>query len=110
MMDPSSKTLSFDSVSLSDLQQGETAVLSEFHLEAHVADHLMNLGFVPGIEVTVAQSGPGGDPRVYRLDGTAVALRRNLAARITVEPLPVKKSVAAVCDPALVLSSEVSAD
>lgn len=45
----------------------------------------MNLGFVPGLEVTVLRSGPGGDPRVYRVDGTEVAMRRDVSRHIHVE-------------------------
>ena len=47
----------------------------------------MNLGFVPGLEVKVLRSGPGGDPRVYRVDGTEVAMRRDLSRHIQVELL-----------------------
>ena len=52
-----------------------------------IAEHLMNLGFVPGLEVRVIRSGPGGNPRVYRVDGTEVALRRDLSRCIAVRPL-----------------------
>jgi len=70
---------------LADLEVGETAILSELELSAPVAEHLMNLGFVPGLEVKVLRSGPGGDPRVYRVDGTEVAMRRDLSRHIHVE-------------------------
>ena len=70
---------------LADLRVGETAVLAELELAAPVAEHLMNLGFVPGLEVKVLRSGPGGDPRVYRVDGTEVAMRRDLSRHIHIE-------------------------
>ncbi len=70
---------------LADLQVGESAILSELELAPPVAEHLMNLGFVPGLEVKVLRSGPGGDPRVYRVDGTEVAMRRDLSRHIHVE-------------------------
>ncbi len=72
---------------LSDLKLGETAILSELELSPPVAEHLMNLGFVPGLEVKVLRSGPGGDPRVYRVDGTEVAMRRELSRHIHVDLL-----------------------
>lgn len=106
-------SLSLDFVSLSDLNQGDTAMLGEFDLSPLVADHLMNLGFIPGTEVTVAQSGPGGDPRIYRVDRTEVALRRNLSDRITVQLLPAKKPALSVAldEVALVLQAgDASAD
>jgi ferrous iron transport protein A len=46
----------------------------------------MNLGLIPGLEVTVAHSGPGGDPRIYRVEGTELALRSELSRCIAVEP------------------------
>src|ERR1700739_3747684 len=70
---------------LADLNVGESAILSELELSPPVAEHLMNLGFVPGLQVTVLRSGPGGDPRVYRVDGTEVAMRRDLSRHIHVE-------------------------
>jgi len=72
---------------LADLRVGESAILSELQLSPPVAEHLMNLGFVPGLEVTVARSGPGGDPRVYRVEGTEIAMRRDVSRHIHVELL-----------------------
>jgi len=69
---------------LSDLQVGERAIVRELELDHPVAEHLMNLGFVPGLEVSVERSGPGGDPRVYRVEGTEVAMRRELSRHIHV--------------------------
>jgi len=72
---------------LADLQVGESAVLSDLEVSPPVAEHLMNLGFVPGLVVKVLRSGPGGDPRVYRVDGTEVAMRRDVSRHIHVELL-----------------------
>ncbi|HYE24476.1 MAG TPA: FeoA family protein [Clostridia bacterium] len=73
--------------SLYELPEGTRAVVHEFRLAQHVVEHLMNLGFVPGVEIEVSRSGPGGDPRVYRVDGTEVALRRDVSQQIEVRPL-----------------------
>ncbi len=101
-----------NSISLADLPQGESAILSELQLNCDVTDHLMNLGFVPGTEVTAVQSGPGGDPRVYRVERTEVALRRDIAGRIRVQLLSSEKTVPSVGrEPVLVLSANnASAD
>lgn len=74
---------------LADLNVGDRAVVEELELAEPVAEHLMNLGFVPGLEVTVARSGPGGDPRIYRVDGTEVAIRRDVSRHIHVQMLDV---------------------
>lgn len=72
------------SISLDDVSLGAHAIVHEFNLAPQVAEHLMNLGFIPGVEVEVARSGPGGDPRVYRVDGVEVALRRDVSRNIEV--------------------------
>jgi ferrous iron transport protein A len=72
---------------LADLRVGESAVVSNLELSPPVAEHLMNLGIMPGLEVTVARSGPGGDPRVYRVEGTEIAMRRDVSRHIHVELL-----------------------
>ena len=43
---------------------------------------LMELGFIPGTTVVAALSAPGGDPRVFRVDGSEIALRRETAAHL----------------------------
>jgi len=71
-------------LSLSDLAVGESGILEDFHMSPTIAEQLMNLGFIPGIEVCVTRTGPGGNPRVYRVDGTEVALRRDLSRCIAI--------------------------
>jgi ferrous iron transport protein A len=71
---------------LADLREGDCAVLSGLNLPHPTAEHLMCLGFIPGVEVTVGKSGPGGDPRVYNVDGSNVALRREVSANVAVVP------------------------
>lgn len=79
------KRASRSASSLLDVEEGASAILAGIDLPEQVADQLMNLGFVPGLEVKVTRSGPGGDPRIYRVDGTEVALRRDLARRMRVK-------------------------
>ena len=73
------------SSALADLKVGESAVVADLKLAPAIAEHLMNLGFVPGLVVKVLRCGPGGDPRVYRVDGTEIAMRRDLSQQIDVE-------------------------
>jgi Fe2+ transport system protein FeoA len=69
---------------LADLPDGEAALVHALTLDTHVAEHLMNLGFIPGVEIMPARSAPGGDPRVYRVDGCEVAVRREVSRKIAV--------------------------
>lgn len=67
---------------LSELAAGESGVIDRLDLPADLAQRLMEMGFLPGHEVTPALAAPGGDPRVFRVDGTEVALRRETAVRL----------------------------
>ena len=67
---------------LADLSSGEEAVLSHLDLPEADACRLMELGFLPGAPVVAGHSAPGGDPRVFRVDGSEIALRRETAARL----------------------------
>ncbi len=44
----------------------------------------MQMGMIPGVEVLAAHMAPAGDPVVYRVDGTEIALRRETAAGIRI--------------------------
>lgn len=87
MHDPHNSVSRAKSCVLADLHEGESAIIDDLELNPSVADHLMNLGMVPGFEVSVARSAPGGDPRVYRVEGTEVAMRRDLSEHIQVHLL-----------------------
>jgi ferrous iron transport protein A len=65
---------------LVELHRGEQGVLDHIDLPPEAGRRLMELGFVPGSLITAAGCAPGGDPRVFRVDGSEVALRRETAA------------------------------
>jgi ferrous iron transport protein A len=67
---------------LSDLLEGEAGIIERIDLPEDLATRLMELGFLPGSSVTAARCAPGGDPRVFRVDGCEVALRRDTAAQL----------------------------
>jgi Fe2+ transport system protein FeoA len=67
---------------LTALKRGESAVLDHIDLPEEEARRLMELGFLPGHTITPAHSAPGGDPRVFQVDGSEVALRRETAVRL----------------------------
>ncbi len=67
---------------LHELKRGESGVLDRLEVPEDEARRLMEMGFVPGHVVIPAHSAPGGDPRVFRVDGSEVALRRETAVRL----------------------------
>lgn len=48
---------------------------------------LMDLGVLPGTLITTEMASPGGDPTAYRIRGALIALRREQAALINIQPL-----------------------
>ena len=73
---------------LADLPFGSYAVLEELALPADEAARLMELGFLPGSVVHAMHAAPGGDPRVFRVDGADIALRRETARLLRLRPDP----------------------
>jgi ferrous iron transport protein A len=71
---------------LTDLKRGEHGILDRIDLPEEEARRLMEIGFLPGHTVTPAHAAPGGDPRVFRVDGTEVALRRETARKLILRP------------------------
>jgi ferrous iron transport protein A len=65
-----------------DLREGEEAILDRLDLPEDTATRLMELGFVPGTRIVAARSAPGGDPRVFRVDGSEIALRGETAIHL----------------------------
>lgn len=75
---------------LVDLRRGEQGILEALDLPEDEARRLMELGFIPGSPITAGRSAPGGDPRVFQVDGSEVALRRETAARLKLRSVPGK--------------------
>jgi ferrous iron transport protein A len=71
---------------LAELPEGEAGVLDRLELPEDIARRLMELGFLPGHIIIPARSAPGGEPRVYRVDGSEVALRRETASHLILRP------------------------
>lgn len=67
---------------LAELREGEQAVIERLELPDNLATRLMEMGFLPGNTVTAARCAPGGDPRVFRVDGSEIALRKETAAHL----------------------------
>jgi ferrous iron transport protein A len=72
------------SESLVDLRRGDEGVLSEIDLPVDDARRLMELGFLPGARVVAGHSAPGGDPRVFQVDGSEIAMRRETACKLKI--------------------------
>jgi ferrous iron transport protein A len=67
---------------LAELLEGEEGVLDSLDLPEDVALRLMELGFLPGTVIVAGKSAPGGDPKVFRVDGSEIALRLETARNL----------------------------
>ena len=67
---------------------GQRCILDRLELPEDIARRLMELGFLPGNEVVPARRAQGGGPRIFRVDGSEVALRQETAARLFVRRHP----------------------
>lgn len=73
---------------LADLPTGQRCILDRLDLPEDTARRLMELGFLPGNEVVPGKRAPGGGPRVFRVDGSEVALRDDTAAHLLIRRDP----------------------
>ena len=63
----------------------QTAEVSRIAAEPALKRHLMELGFVEGSPIQFLMSTPFGDPNIYSLRGTSIALRKSEAKCIHVK-------------------------
>lgn len=77
-------------MTLKELGIRESAVITEVGGEGELRQHFLDMGVIPGAEVTVIKYAPMGDPVELMIHGYELTLRLEDAARIEVEPLPEK--------------------
>lgn len=71
-------------VTLDTLRPGQSGTILRLTAEAGLKMHLMELGFVVGSPIAFLMSTPFGDPNIYALRGTSIALRKSEAQCIRV--------------------------
>ena len=74
-------------MTLKDLDIGASGVVTAVGGAGALRQHFLDMGVIPGAEVTVVKYAPMGDPMELRLHGYELTLRLADAAEITVEPL-----------------------
>ena len=70
---------------LSELSVGQTAVVTRVGGDGALRQHFLDMGLIPGAEVTLVKFAPMGDPMELRLHGYELTLRLDDAARIGIE-------------------------
>lgn len=84
-------------MTLKDLNIGETAVVGTVGGEGALRQHFLDMGLIPGEEVTLVKFAPMGDPMELSIHGYELTLRLDDAARIgvTLAKAPAARKTAA---------------
>ncbi|MBR5345892.1 MAG: ferrous iron transport protein B [Clostridia bacterium] len=72
---------------LNELPVGQTAVISRLGGEGALRQHLLDMGVLPGAEVTMMKLAPMGDPMELRIHGYELTLRLDDARDIDIDPI-----------------------
>ncbi len=78
-------------MTLKELGIRESAVITRVGGEGELRQHFLDMGVIPGAEVTVIKYAPLGDPVELMIHGYELTLRLDDAAKIEIEPLPEKE-------------------
>ena len=82
-------------MTLKELQIGKSAVVDTVGGSGALRQHFLDMGLIPGAEVTLVKLAPMGDPMELRIHGYELPLRLDDAAQIGITPTekaPAKKA------------------
>ncbi len=74
-------------MTLKDLQIGKSAVIESVGGEGSLRRHFLDMGVIPGTEITLVKYAPLGDPMELRIHNYELTLRLEDAAKIGVIPI-----------------------
>jgi ferrous iron transport protein A len=73
-------------MTLRELEMGKKGKVTELRLEGAERRRLLDLGLAIGSEIEAVRKSPLGDPVAYRVRGAVVALRKEQAEKVEVQP------------------------
>lgn len=76
--------LEYEEMTLCDLKIGESAIITEVGGEGALRQHFLDMGLIPGVEVTLVKYAPMGDPMELLLRGYELTLRLDDAKEINI--------------------------
>ena len=79
-------------MTLKELETGKTGVITAVGGEGALRQHFLDMGVIPGAEVTVVKYAPMGDPIELLIHSYKLTLRVADAAKIEIKPLKNKKN------------------
>lgn len=72
---------------LSKLETGQTGIIESVGGEGALRQHFLDMGVIPGAEITLVKFAPMGDPAEYRIHGYELTLRNADAEEIEVKKI-----------------------
>ena len=72
-------------MNLAELKNNQSAVIKEVGGEGALRQHFLDMGLIPGTEITYVKAAPLGDPIEYKVWGYELTLRKDEAASIVIE-------------------------
>ncbi len=79
-------------LTLKEIKIGQTVRVEELGGDGALRQHFLDMGIIPGTEITLVKYAPMGDPMEVRLHGYELTIRLDDAAQITVCPVAEKKN------------------
>ncbi len=73
------------SISLAELPEGKTGVITSIDTTSATSQRLLDLGFVPGTPIKAIKRAPMGDPTTFEIRGYQLGLRRSESEIVEVE-------------------------
>ena len=73
-------------MTLNELKIGESAKITKVNGEGALRQHLLDMGVIPGAQITLEKFAPMGDPIELRIHEYELTLRLDDAARIEIDP------------------------
>lgn len=74
-------------MTLKDLKIGQSATITHVGGEGALRQHFLDMGVIPGAEITLIKFAPMGDPMEFQVHGYELTLRLDDAAQIDIQPI-----------------------
>ena len=83
-------------MTLNELSAGQSAIIRMVGGEGALRQHFLDMGVIPGVEITLIKFAPMGDPIEFRIHGYELTLRVEDAMQIQIERLSAPSRAASI--------------
>lgn len=79
-------------MTLNELKIGEKGIIKSVGSEGALRQHFLDIGIIPGVEVTLEKFAPMGDPMEIRVFNYELTLRKEEASQILIDPIYIEEN------------------